>query len=526
MPAGMVENVKSMARNRTSKAVTTKQDAIVTLDLEDSHGKRQLTFAAAQNFIHTCIKAMNFAQAASVSMQLADQLPQDPWPHLVAAESFYLHQQIEPAFRYIDRALDIDPQNIASLVVKSRLYLYSGKHADAKRLIESAVSLAPQNAQLQFEKGELLSEAGDLEGARKALLKSIELDARRAGSLLSLSRLPGDNFSDDLIRKVEFMIQSRQLAVEDQIKTHFALAHAYDKKAEFDKHFAHLNAGNNLKNRSLKFDPNESRQETQDTIDCFSEKFFKQRSRMRGNSAKIIFVVGFPRSGSTLIEHILSSHPSVSSAGEVLALHHAIRSFRQSTHRSARQTCWIDNQPDSALIEIADDYLHRVKKFHQNTYLTDKLLNNYLHVGLIHLIFPNAIIINVQRDPIAVCYSCYKNLFHLGSVPYTYNLTNLASKYRDYRRVIRHWNKVLPGKIYTVEYEQLVNKQAEVTRDLLEHCRLPWNDACLTYQKNTRTVLTSSSIQVRQPLYTDSIDRWKVYEKYLGPLLELTNELA
>jgi hypothetical protein len=112
----------------------------------------------------------------------------------------------------------------------------------------------------------------------------------------------------------------------------------------------------------------------------------------------------------------------------------------------------------------------------------------------------------------------------LGSVPYTYNLENLASKYHDYQQLIQHWNDVLPGKIYTVEYEQLINKQENVTRELLEHCGLPWNDVCLEFQKNTRTVMTNSSIQVRQPLYTDSIHRWKVYKKYLGPLLDLSNE--
>jgi tetratricopeptide (TPR) repeat protein len=514
-----------MAGNRTSRILATPQDAIVTLDLNDSHGDRQFTFADSQKCIHAYITATNFAQAASVSMQLANQLPQDPWPHLVAAESLLLHQQIEPAFRYVDLALEIDPQNIGSLIVKSRLCLYSGKNADAKQMIEAAVGLAPQNAQIQFERGEILSEIGDLEGSRKAHLESIELDIRKTGSLLSLSRLPGDNFSEDLIRKVEFIIQSRQLRMDSQINAHFALANAYDRKADIEKHFTHLNAGNDLKDRSINFDPNISQQEAQDTIDFFSANFFTQRSGMRGNSARIIFVVGFPRSGSTLIEQILSSHPSVASAGEVLALNHSIRSFRQSRHISTELPSWIDHQPDSALLEIADDYLRRVKQFYKGVFLTDKLLNNYMHVGLIHLIFPNAIILNVQRNPIDTCYSCYKNLFHLSAVPYAYTLENLACKYRDYREVMRHWNKVLPGKIHTVEYEQLINRQEEVTRDLLERCGLSWNEACLEFQNSSRTVLTNSSIQVRQPLYTDSIDRWKRYEEYLGPLLDLTNDL-
>ncbi|MBT78061.1 MAG: sulfotransferase [Gammaproteobacteria bacterium] len=515
-----------MIQKNDNNARTTTQDTIVSIDLGDSNGKQQHTFANVQQFIHDRIRATNFAQAASIAMQLAEQLPQDPWPHLVAAESLYLHQRIESALRYIDRALELDPQSIPSLVIKSRISLYSGKHDEAKQFIDTAIGIAPGNAQLQFEKGELLSEAGDLEGSRKALSKSIEINPRKTGSLLSLSRLPGDNFSAKLITQTEFFAQSHQLPAEDQVKIHYALANAYDKKANIDKHFFHLNAGSALKNRSLNYDPNTSRQEAQAVIDFFSDDFFKRRSNLQGNSANLIFIVGFPRCGSTLVEHIISSHPSVSSAGEIFALNHAVRHLQQIGNSSAIHPHWIDSLPDNILAELAENYLHRVEKFNKTSYLTDKLLNNYLHIGLIHLVFPNASIINVQRNPIDTCYSCYKNMFHLNSIPYSYTLENLADKYRDYQRVIRHWEKVLPGRIYTAEYEQLINQQEDVTRDILGHCGLTWNDACLEFQKNARTVLTNSSIQVRQPLYTNSINRWKTREKYLGPLLELIGNNA
>jgi len=512
-----------MNEQQANKIRRTPQNRIVTINPGDQGGKRQVAFSEAQKLIHRCITATNYAQAAAISVQLADQLPQDPWPHLVAAESLYLHQQIEPAFHYINRTLEIDPRNIAGFVIKARICLYSGRHADAREMINAAIRLAPNNAQLLFEQGELLSEAGDLAGARKALLKSIELDPGKIGSLLSLSRLPGDNFSGEMIGKVESIIQSRQLPADDQVSAHFALANAYDKKNRMDRHFAHLNAGNSIKNRSLQYNADASRQETEDITGFFSEDFFSRRADICGNPARIIFIVGFPRCGSTLVEHILSSHPSVDSAGEIFALNHAVRYQQQSKGFPARYPHWIGDQPDSTLLEIAENYLHRVEQFNRNTCLTDKLLNNYIHIGLIHLIFPNAKIINVQRNPVGVCYSCYKNLFYLSSVPYSYNLHNLADKYRQYRRLIRHWDQVLPGKIHTIEYEQLVDRQEDVTRDLLEHCGLEWDDACLDFQKNTRTVLTNSSIQVRQPLYQTSVDRWKLCKEYLGPLLELTN---
>jgi tetratricopeptide (TPR) repeat protein len=502
----------------------THQDTTVTIDLGDSAGAQRLAFVEVQRVIGEYLNTSNFAQAASVSMQLANQLPEDVWPQLVAAESLYLHQQVEPAFRYIDRALKINPRDIASLVVKSRLCVYVGDQIQAVRLIDSAVSLAPGNSKLHSVKAELLVDAGDIEGARDAYLKAIELDACNTGGLLGLSQLPGDNYSDELIKRIEFIVQSRQLRTEEKIKAHFALAHAYDKKGNVTRHFAHLNAGSNLKNQSLGFDPGVAAQETQNIIGFFSRQFFARRSGADGNSANIIFIIGFPRCGSTLIEQILSSHPSVSAAGESFALRHAIRDFQLSRDLSTGYPYWIDEQSAGALTAIADDYLQNVRQFNQSAYLTDKLLDNYKFVGVIHLVFPNATIINVQRNPVDVTYSCYKRLFNLNSVPFTYNLENLASAYRNYRRVMQHWNTVLPGKIHTVEYEQLVYGQEKVTRDLLARCGLPWNDACLNFHENVRTVQTSSNIQVRQPLYADSIDRWKACDEYLGPLLELDND--
>jgi tetratricopeptide (TPR) repeat protein len=501
----------------------TQEDTTVTINLGDSAGERRLAFTEVQRVIGEYLNTANFALAASVSMQLADQLPQDLWPQLVAAESLLLHQQVEPAFRYIDRALEIDSRSIASLVIKSRLCGYIGDRTQAVRLIDSAISLAPENSKLHSVKAELLVDVGYIEDARDSFLKAIELDCRNTGGLLGLSQLPGDNYSDELIKKVEFIIHSGQLPAEDQIKAHFALARAYDKKADVARHFAHLNSGNDLKNQSLNFDPSAAAQNARGTIEFFSKNFFAQRSGANECSANIIFIVGFPRCGSTLVEQILSSHPSVSAAGEIFALRHAIRDFQLSRDLSPGYPYWIDGQPAGALAGIADDYLQKVQQFNQSDYLTDKMLDNYRFVGVIHLIFPNATIINVQRNPIDVCYSCYKNVFNLSSLPFTYSLENLASAYRNYDRVMQHWNTVLPGKILSVEYEQLINRQEEVTRDLLAHCRLPWNDACLNFHENVRTVQTTSNIQVRQPLYADSIDRWKIYEEYLGPLLELTN---
>ncbi len=502
----------------------TQKDTIITIDANGPDGKRSFSYADVQQLIHRQLQATNYQQAAAISMQLADQLPDDPWAHLVAAESLYLHQQLAPALRYIDRAIQIDPQNIAALVIKSRLCLYSGEHAEAMRLIDAAVRLNPKNTQLLLEKGELLADAGNLDGARDAFLAAIETDSRRTGSLLGLSRLPGDNFSEDLVKKIEFLIDSNQLPADERINAHFALGHAYDRKGDIARHFSHLDRGNALKNTTLTYDRDASRHEAEDIVRFFSEGFFDRHGTKRGNSANIIFIVGFPRCGSTLVEQILSSHPSVSAAGETFALRHSLLAFQQLIRPPEDYPYWLETQPADALIQIANEYLQKVHPFKHSEFLTDKLLDNYKFIGAIHLIFPNAKIIHVQRNPIDVCYSCYKYLFHLNSVPYSYHLENLATRYRDYRQVMRHWNKVLPGRIHTVNYEQLVGGQEAVTRALLNYCGLPWNDACLEFHRNARSVHTASNTQVRQPLYADAIDRWKKYAAHLGPLLDLTND--
>ncbi len=279
-----------------------------------------------------------------------------------------------------------------------------------------------------------------------------------------------------------------------------------------------------LNSDSLRYDAAAAARETRASIDYFSKDLLAGSEVADGNPANIIFIVGFPRCGSTLIEQILSSHPEVSAAGETLALRHAIRGFQQRRNPSAPYPEWLGMQPAGALAEIADDYLRRVSEFRRGAFMTDKLLDNFRFIGVIHMIFPNARIIDARRNPIDVCYSCYKRLFNLSAVPFTYDLDNLARAYRDYRDLMRHWNEVLPGRIHTVDYEQLVNHQESTTRNLLEYCGLSWDDACLQFYRNARTVMTNSNVQVRQPLYGDSIDRWKVYEDYLGPLLALSND--
>jgi hypothetical protein len=152
------------------------------------------------------------------------------------------------------------------------------------------------------------------------------------------------------------------------------------------------------------------------------------------------------------------------------------------------------------------------------------MLNNYKFVGLIHLVFPGATIVHMRRNPVDTCYSCYKQLFAPGAVNFAYDLDNLAAQYRAYRRVMAHWDQVLPGRVHAVDYERLIAAQEAVTAELLDACGLPWDDACMDFQRNARAVHTSSNVQVRRALYADSVERWRAYKDHLGPLLALVDD--
>jgi len=499
-------------------------ETIITIDFGDSRGPRQVSYAEVQRIIRQYLEAAKFSLASSVALQLATELPDELWPQLIAAETSHMNQQSGPALRHIDRALQIDPESVACLVVKSRLCVAAGDTEAALRSIDTALALAGGDARLHAVKAELLLDAGEIDRARDSYTRAIALDPRHTESLLGLAQLPGDTFTAELLDKVELAVQSRQLSADDQIKAHFALAYAYDSKGDAARHFQHLHAGNNLKNRTLKYDPNMARQEARRSVEFFSEEFFVRNRGVRGNPVNAIFIVGFPRCGSTLVEQVLSSHPAVTAAGEIFALRQALRNFQQAHRVPSAFPFWLDTQSAEDLAKIADDYVARLPAASMGEFVTDKLLENYMLIGVIHLLFPNARIVHVQRNPIDTCYSCYKRMFNLGSVPYAYSLENLASRYRDYRSIMRHWQQVLPGRVHTVGYEELVERQEAVTRELLDYCGLRWDDACLRFHESLRPVQTNSNVQVRQPMYRDSVDRWRKFETYLGPLLDLADD--
>jgi hypothetical protein len=237
-----------------------------------------------------------------------------------------------------------------------------------------------------------------------------------------------------------------------------------------------------------------------------------------------IFVLGMPRSGTTLVEQIIASHPDVHGAGELLDLQSITRRVVSGTGGFPGNILALDSV---AMNKWADDYVAGLRKHSPDArYITDKMPNNFWFVGLIHLMLPNARIIHVKRNPVDTCLSCFTKLFS-GTLNQTYDLSELGRYYVDYSRLMDHWRKVLPaGAFLDVQYEDVIADQETEARRMIDFCGLDWNDACIDFYKNKRSVGTASVTQVRRPIYKSSVERWRHYEKFLGPLLDTLGDLA
>lgn len=302
---------------------------------------------------------------------------------------------------------------------------------------------------------------------------------------------------------------------------HFALAKAYEDAGDYDGAWAHYHSGNQRQRPLVSYDPVGFETRHEQIAEVFSQEFLEAHAGEGFESEAPIFIVGLPRSGSTLIEQILASHSQVEGTLELPIL----GDIAVSTGRYRRENC----EYPRAVRELRDrdfraygkQYLEetRVYRSTDRPRFTDKLPNNFAHVGFAHLILPNARIINARRHPLDSCLGSYKQLFAKGQ-NFTYDMSELALYYRMYHETMKHWHRVLPGKVLDVHYEDTVGDFEAQVRRILVHCGLPFEESCLRFHETQRTVRTASSEQVRQPLYTRALGTWRRYERHLGPWLE------
>jgi tetratricopeptide (TPR) repeat protein len=396
---------------------------------------------------------------------------------------------------------------------------------EAKAAYEKVLSLKPDLATAHDALGVLLLEMGRIDDALREIKKAIELDPIVTSFYLNLASAKKFSAGDPDLDAMEAVAATPQMSNTNRAFLDFALGRAYADVQDYRKSFQHLLAANAAHRATLNYDEAQSVSYFKDIEKTFTRELIAAKSVGGGPSSRPIFIVGMPRSGSTLLEQILSSHPSIAGAGEVPAFTNAINDvLLAALPENAEQQVYPAFAPllsAPTLQAIGERYLALLAELApEKERATDKMLGNFAYAGLIHLTLPNAIILHAARNPLDSCISCFSLKFS-GNHDYLYDLAELGRYYKRYQHLMRHWHNVLPpGRILDVQYEDVVADLEGQARRIIAHCGLPWDDRCLAFHKNDRAVRTASLTQVRQPIYKSSVDRWRVYEEFLGPLLK------
>jgi tetratricopeptide (TPR) repeat protein len=469
-------------------------------------------------------------------------------------------EQNDAALVQYQRALQLRPVYAEAQMGLSKTLQALEQLPQAESAAQRAVEMAPENAKAHALLASVLNDKLDGQSAQAEYEKALVLDANCEEALLGMGDLHIQNgkmelaeslFRKSLVLKPDsiatriHLVQVKKVKSGDanfeslrgeenqlpsfsdnkQLSLHFALGKGYDDIGEHDKAFPHFLAGCKQKRSKFCYDAEAMTQQFQEITTLFNKSYLEDLRGCGDASALPIFVLGMPRSGTTLTEQIIASHPEVFGAGELPDL-------LRIAHR--KTTPELDRFPDNLqalngeyLSAWGAEYIAELRKHDASVkHITDKMPANFFMVGLIHVMLPNAKIIHVNRNPVDTCVSCFTHLFKQKQ-EHTYDLAELGRYYRDYGRLMQHWRSVLPADaLLDVQYEDIVADKEKEARRLLAFCNLEWDAACLNFHKTERTVRTASVTQVRQPIYTSSVDRWRKYEKHLGPLLEALEEFS
>jgi tetratricopeptide (TPR) repeat protein len=370
-----------------------------------------------------------------------------------------------------------------------------------------------------------LRELGRLAEARAALEQAVRLAPDNVRYRLNLSLIVRFVAGDPHLAAIERLAQdSASLSVGDRIELHFALAKAYEDVGRHAEAFRQWLDGNALKRRQIAYNEAAALGSLDRTAAAFTSELIRTRQNAGQRSSVPVFIVGMPRSGTTLVEQILASHPQVFGGGELSHFSRAVKGIRTPFGGSANFPELVLGMTDDDFRDLGVRYLAEIERLAPAAMrITDKMPTNFVFAGCIHLALPNAAIIHIIRDPIDTCTSCFSNLFSDGQ-HYTYDLAELGRYYRHYRALMAHWHRVLPaGRILDVRYEDVVADLEGQARCIVAHCGLGWDPRCLAFHQTDRPVRTASATQVRQPIYNSSIGRWRAHEPFLGPLLSELN---
>ena len=483
------------------------------------------TYAEAHNNLALLLNAQKQEiEALRILGEALKFAPKNVQTLLITARIQLRRSNLPAAEQAARLALKEDPENAEALTVLGQIFHETDRYEEAIEVLEKGLAAKPDAPEALNFYGVALKSVGRLDEARDNILKAIKLNDSMYGAyanlndLVDFSKGPGE----ELFNRIEAMLE----AVPDQeaeqfLPLHFAYAKALDDRGQPEKALEHYIIGGRMKRAQLDYKEGETFGFFDAIREAFPKEVFENRKWAGLDDDRPVFIVGMPRSGSTLVEQILSSHPDVFGAGEVKYLSKSLMQLRDRFPSLPKYPDMAAKLTPAQLEIAAKNYQQQIAAGAGDAKrITDKLLTNYFFLGLINLLFPKAKVINTLRNPVDTCLSGFTKLFK-DDMPHSYDLGELGRYYGKYRELMEHWEKVLPeGFMITVQYEEVVADTEGQARRLIDFLGLPWNDKCVEFHKSERPVKTASVAQVRKPIYKTSVERWRKYGPGLQPLID------
>ncbi|MFL2701636.1 MAG: sulfotransferase family protein [Gammaproteobacteria bacterium] len=394
----------------------------------------------------------------------------------------------------------------------------SSQHEEGIESYKTSIELKDNQPRVHLSLGHVYKTTGNQEACINSYNDAISLDNNFGEAYWSLANLKTYKFSDEEISSMEKRVELTEVPEREKVHFLFSLGKAFEDMGNYDESFKYYKRGNDLNRGRTTYDPKAIEALSERLKLFFTEDRFNKYKDFGNNSNSPIFIVGLPRSGSTLIEQILASHSKIEGTMELPNIMNIARKLGNSTKDRTAYPEVIDSLLGSDLTDLGKSFIDETQFLRTGKqHFIDKMPNNFSHIGLIKLILPNAKIIDARRNPMDTCFSCFKQLFARGQA-FTYDLSEIARYYVNYINLMDHWDKVLPGYVFKVQHEDLLNNQEGVTRDLIEFCEVDFESSTLEFYKTKRAVKTASSEQVREPINTKGLNQWKNYEIHLKDL--------
>jgi len=432
--------------------------------------------------------------------------------------------RLEEAIEQFRLAIRLEPNNVQAHQLLASTLSMAAQTYRAIEAYQKVLELQPTHAGAMLGLGHVLKTVGRQEDAIESYRSCIRLKPQSGETYWSLANLKTYQLTDEDINEMKSKAARGDEAVSEESKINFlfALAKAYEDRGDFGKAWEYYHEGNDCRRMNENYDPVRDEVMNDEIIEVFNREFLSGHGGQGHPSAEPIFVLGLPRSGSTLIEQILASHSQVEGTSELPYAGSVATSLNRNRADGINYPQAVHELEEEHFQRLGGDYLElaRIHRTEGKPFFIDKMPNNFPTVGFIHLMLPNAKIIDARRYPLDSCLSSYRQLFARGQ-SFTYDLTEIGEYFLQYQRMMDHWHEVLPGRCLTVQYEEVVTDFENQVRRLLEYCELPWEDACIRFHETDRPVRTASSEQVRQPVYSKSVNFWRNHEDHLAELIEV-----